>query len=255
MTNKTHALFRKELQARRIPFEYDAPSDTYKVTNATKTLEVALDNLTREFEQTKDSACIARFVDVIVAVDANAQDDDSISPERLYLSLCPNDMDPPPTCRLTLSKRLSSALIQDRPNRQSYTWVTPDHLQHLRITTDQAYARASSNMAALLSETPVETMHAKRVKLVMLANSTHHKASLILAPNLLELLEPHIGTSVLAVDPTRDFVYLFNAQHQDFIGNLGEVVVREYSQSPYPLSTEVFHISDRGIKAIGAFTD
>jgi hypothetical protein len=55
------------------------------------------------------------------------------------------------------------------------------------------------------------------------------------------------------VIPNRDFLYVWAAQHRDFIHRVGKVVVREFTTSPYPLITEVFEIGDAGIAAIGAF--
>jgi hypothetical protein len=53
--------------------------------------------------------------------------------------------------------------------------------------------------------------------------------------------------------PDRDFLNLWAAQHKDFIGRVGHVVIEQFTTSPYPLTTEVFEIADGGPLAIGAF--
>jgi len=57
----------------------------------------------------------------------------------------------------------------------------------------------------------------------------------------------------LAVVPDRDFLYLWAARHKDFAPRVGRVLVREYSKASYPISTEVYEITNQGIQAIGEF--
>jgi hypothetical protein len=86
----------------------------------------------------------------------------------------------------------------------------------------------------------------------MLATELPSKASLLLASALREMIEDAIGWPVLAVAPDRDFVYLWNASRRDLIPRMGGVVCREHAQAPYPLSTEIFQISD-SLRAIGTY--
>jgi len=74
----------------------------------------------------------------------------------------------------------------------------------------------------------------------------------ILAPSFREWVEPHLAWPVCVVVPCRDFIYVFK-EDQDLFGRLGGVVVREFKESGYPLTTEVLRISDEGIEAIGAY--
>jgi hypothetical protein len=87
----------------------------------------------------------------------------------------------------------------------------------------------------------------------MLNTSIPFKSSLILAPNLKEVTGPALGWPLLAVTPDRDFLYLWDSRHTDFAGRVGAVVVREFTESSYPISPEVFEITDDGIKAVGEF--
>ena len=59
--------------------------------------------------------------------------------------------------------------------------------------------------------------------------------------------------AVLGVMPARDFLYLWNATEKGFVNRLGGVVVREFEASPYPISRDVFEVSDGGLRAIGEF--
>jgi hypothetical protein len=88
----------------------------------------------------------------------------------------------------------------------------------------------------------------------MLATELPSKASLLLAPALREVAEEVIGWPVLAVAPDRDFVFLWNAGRRDLIAGMGGMVHREFGRAPYPLSMEVFQISD-SLRAIGAYAE
>ena len=61
-----------------------------------------------------------------------------------------------------------------------------------------------------------------------------------------------LGTSLYAVAPVRDFVYIFSKKSQ-LVNKVGKIVVEEYLNSPYPISTEVWDLSDNEIKAVGAY--
>ncbi len=57
----------------------------------------------------------------------------------------------------------------------------------------------------------------------------------------------------MAVAPDRDFLYLWAAKHEKFVIRVGSTTVEQYSKASYPLSAEVYSVSDAGIKAIGEF--
>ena len=79
-----------------------------------------------------------------------------------------------------------------------------------------------------------------------------YKASTIFAPAFKKLVEPVLGWPVLVVLPCRDFVYVI-ADGSRLIDQLGGVVVNEFKNSGYPITTEVLRISDDGIEALGRF--
>jgi hypothetical protein len=70
---------------------------------------------------------------------------------------------------------------------------------------------------------------------------------------LKDVVEPVLGWPLFAVMPCRDFVYLLNQKDQALLGRMGQVVMREYQGSGYPISTEVFEITDQCIRAIGDY--
>ena len=126
-------------------------------------------------------------------------------------------------------------------------------LDALELTEPVAAAKAFDNLARALREATIENEEIDGVQLGYIATTLPFKSSLILAPNLREVVEASIGWPLHAVAPDRDFLYLWAARHEDFAPRVGSVVVTEYSRAPYPISTEVFEIADGGIRAIGEF--
>jgi hypothetical protein len=104
-----------------------------------------------------------------------------------------------------------------------------------------------------LSKATVESQDIDGVQLGFISSSLPFKAAFILAPNLREVVSAVLGWPLMAVVPDRDFLYLWPARHADFVQRVGAVVVREYSRASYPISTEVYEITDQRIRAIGAF--
>ena len=119
------------------------------------------------------------------------------------------------------------------------------------MTVNEAWQAAYANMATLLRNTPVQVEIIDDMKLGMFDSESVFKASLIFSPNLKEVLAPKLGWPVYAVIPCRDFVYFFHSK--DLIPRVGKTVVEEYKSSGYPITPDVFVISDSGIEAMGTF--
>jgi hypothetical protein len=133
------------------------------------------------------------------------------------------------------------------------TWLTSSVLDEWGQARAAVAQVAAENMAALLRDTTVEIEAIEQLRLGMFATYSPFKASLLFSPNLKEVLGPILGWPVYAVVPCRDFAFVFPETDQGLIPRLGGVVVREYTRSAYPISTEVFRISDAGLEAIGQF--
>jgi hypothetical protein len=81
------------------------------------------------------------------------------------------------------------------------------------------------------------------------------KASTIFSPNFKEFVKDDLGWPVLAVIPCRDFIYVLPEKDKALLNRMGGVVQNEYRKSGYPITTEVFKISDDGIEAIGKYPE
>jgi hypothetical protein len=152
-----------------------------------------------------------------------------------------------------MSDRVDRVLVHISPDGRFITWVTPGMLELLLLSEADAAAVAFTNLGRALVASSVQSEDIDGVRLGYLDTTFPSKASLILAPNLREVLGNVLGWPLMAVIPDRDFLYLWAAKHTEFVNRIGSVVVREYSQAAYAISTEVYQITDGTVRAIGEF--
>src|SRR5262245_65626020 len=97
------------------------------------------------------------------------------------------------------------------------------------ISLAQLETTASANLAAALAAAKVAHTDIGGVRLGIIETDLACKAALILAPNRREVVSATLGWPLFAVIPDRDFLYLWGAQHRDFVHRIGGVVVREFT--------------------------
>ncbi len=251
MDERARQLFEAELTRRGIMFSIDGNSDRYSIPRGEGKLLINLDNIARELGGENDEARMAEFAERVLT--RNEDRKLRLDPDRLYWILEPNDYVEKPHYRETFSKQTDRVLVNFDDEAGLISWITPEMLDELGLSVEQASMTATGNLGMELAAVGLEVSDMQGMPLGMLPSYLPFKASLILAPNLKKVVTEKLGWPLLAVTPVRDFVYLWPAEHRDFAGRVGKVVVREYQNSPYPISTEVFRIDDEGIKAIGAF--
>ncbi len=244
-------LFEEELGRRGFSFSIDEKSGRHIVEIGERQLLISLENLRCKAHEDNILEQIAHFVDAVI--DSANPSKIALSVNQLYWCLEPNDYEECADFRVAISKCVDRVLVHLSDDELLITWVTPSMLETLGISAITAGEIAFKNLGRALSEALIETQEIEGVLLGLIGNSLPFKSSLILAPNLQDVMEKVIGWPLLAVTPDRDFLYLWAAQNTDFVRRVGKVVVSEYSKSPYPISTEVYEITDKEIRAIGAF--
>lgn len=243
--------FEDEVTSRGLLFTIDGESGRHVVMIGGGRMLISLDNLERDVARDGDKGRISRFVDAIQ--ESSKTSEEPLSAQQLFWCLEPSDYDVPPDFRKPLSDQVDRVLVHLSPSGSLVTWVTPKMLEELGVTEEAGASLGYANLARALAEATVEANVLDGVHLGFVATSLPFKAALILAPNLREVVGSRLGWPILAVTPDRDFLYLWAARHTNFAGRVGQVVVREYSQAPYHISTEVYEISDNGIRAVGQF--
>jgi hypothetical protein len=245
-------LFLREFARRGLPAPQARPDGTFFVALDDWTFTVSLDNLARQFARDQDAERITRFVDVIVASTRplppwpEARAGIRFSAER-------SDNSFGDALRDTVSDSLCRVLSYAAPEETHFTWLAPHVLETWGVSREEVTRIAAGNMAELLRRIPIQVEPIDDHTLGFFSTDSPFKASLIFSPNLREVLTPVLGWPILAVIPCRDFAYLFPQTDHELIPRLGQTVVREFKQSAYPISTEVFRINDTTIEAIGEF--
>jgi hypothetical protein len=243
---------RIQVKARRIPFER-SPGGMYVVVLDGRELTLNTQNIRAEVVRDNDTSEIGRFLDNV----ANAQ----VSlPEwvhakaHLFPMIESIDVElGEETVSRELTDRTKVVLAFYQPGSGSLRFVTEADLATWGTSVDEAWSVAESSFAGLVARTKIEVLKAGDLALGTVHVHAPYKASVILSPALKQQLPVEMGWPVLAVAPARDFVYLIRKDDQESLGRIGAVVVREFRQSGYPVSTEVWELSDDGAKAMGEF--
>lgn len=245
-------LFEEELKSRRIPFERSA-GGMYVVVVDGRELTLNSQNIRTEFERDNDASDIGHFLDNV----ANAQ---KILPEwahakaHLFPMIESIDVEiGEHTVSRELTDRTRVVLAFYNPGSGSLRFVTESDIATWGTNVEEAWHVAGSSFDGLVARTQIEVLRAGDLALGTVHLHAPYKASVILSSALKQQVPVEMGWPVLAVAPARDFVYLIRKDDQGNLGRIGAVVVREFRQSGYPVSTEVWELSDDGVEAIGEF--
>lgn len=240
-------LVESELARRGLSFAVDLRSRRLIVSTVEGTRLLSLDNLERMYAMNPSATSVSGFLDALLAPAT------PVSYDGLFWLLEPNTYDEHAEFTASVSRRLERVLAHVASDGSRLMWLRQSDLDALGADPAAASVRAYSNLDRELQHAKVVTDDSGGVRVLFLNTSFPSKASLLLAPTLRESVAPHLGWPVLAVAPDRDFVLLWNATHDDFIGRVGAVAAREHNRAPYPLSVEVLRIDD-DLQAIGEFT-
>jgi len=244
-------LFLDELARRNIEVKLDDEGnytlDAYKLS-----IKVSLENVSRDFECDRDADRIVTFVDSITNL--LVLPDWQEAKGRIRWQPEPSDHKFGDTLRDAVSDKVSLVLVYADPSDTQIRWLTAADAEKWNKTRTDLMTAAQENMDRILRQTKIETALIEEHQLGMLSNELiAFKAALLLCPNLKDVVEPVLGWPLFAVMPCRDFVYLLNQKDRALLGRMGQVVMREYQGSGYPISTEVFEITDQCIRAIGDY--
>jgi hypothetical protein len=248
---EVRSLFLQEMAAHNLePEPLEDGSYFLKLGGLTFTLN--LENISKEYEADREPAHVKRFVETIF---------ESLAPvpawpeaaSGLRLATEPGDYKFGEAIRESVSESLCRVLVHVGPEERRILWVTPAILEGWGQTREDAEKVASQNMADLLNRSELKTEDLDGHPFSYFTGATALRGWLIFCPNLKEAISPHLGWPIRAVVPCRDKLYLFAEEDDGILPHLAPAVVGMHRDSGYPVSTEVFRISDEGIEAIGKF--
>ena len=248
--DELRAVFEAELAERELPFRF--VDGRYELTIDGTEARIALDNLAREYDG--DAAAVSRFLDSLIAgLTASLPDWPTVS-ASVFPLLESNAVE---VGADTVTRPLSSEtrLILSYFDRESGTvrFLDSADLQRFGIVEGDAWNAAEAELDRIMRATAVSYLDAGGLKLGVIEAHPPHKASLIRAPSLRAKVEPDLGWPVYAVAPSRGFVFLIAESDADQLERVGPSVIKEFETAGYPISTEVWEVSDAGIDAIGVF--
>jgi len=78
--------------------------------------------------------------------------------------------------------------------------------------------------------------------------------TMVLSPDFLKKFQDIFGPTLLVALPNRFTVYVFPGLASEY-QSYAPMIIRNYQDSTYPVSKEIFEISENGIRAVGAFEE
>ena len=248
-------LFQVELAQRGLQYTINKDG-LYEIAIGDVNATVNLENVRRNYERDRDHETVTRFAqqlndDFFGAIPSWAD----VQP-FIRFSLEPSDYQSgfADTLHQIVNPELVKVFVYVPPDGSRISWITKSMVADWKVENETVVSLANKNMGLIASETQLESQEIDGVPLGMLnTQETHFKASLILTSKFRDLVSPTHGWPVYVVVPARDFVYVVPKEHGDFLGRLGSVVLREYNESGYPVSQEVFEVGSDGMKAIASF--
>jgi hypothetical protein len=246
--------FKSQLEKQGIKIDSVDDTGLIHITMGDTTLNVSLDNLRKNYSRDKDSSHISNFVQTLVSYSIeipsrwiNAKDD-------IYVSFFPNDFQFNDFLHHKITDRFSKVYVHN--GQDKLTWITKNDLLKWNITEADIAKQANINADKLLSGTPISIENIENHKLGLIeSESTSLKGALLFAPAMKEKVIKDFSFPFYAVLPVRDFCYIFSEEDFDFFSSkIGAVVVDEYKQSGYPITTEILKFTDNGVEVVGEYS-
>ena len=216
-------------------------------------LKISLDNVRRNYERDKDESHISDLVRTLVLYSIELPKNWKEAKDDIYISLFPNDHDFEEFLHSKITDEFSKVYVHN--GQDKLTWITNHDLKKWNITETELDIQANNNADKLLKITPITFDIIENRKLGLLeVEHTTLKGALLFAPTMKEKVKTDFGFPFYAVIPVRDFCYIFSEKDFEFFsGRIGQIVVDEYKQSGYPITTEILKFTDKGVEAVGQY--
>ncbi len=218
------------------------------------TLEISLDNVRRNYERDKDKSHISGLVQILTSHSIELPINWTEAKEEIYISLFPNDNDFNDCLHTKITDEFSKVYVHS--GQDKFTWITKEDLEKWKITETELDKQANNNADKLLEKTSItfDTIENRKLGLIEVEHATL-KGALLFAPTMKDKVKKDFGFPFYAVIPVRDFCYIFSEKDFAFFSErIGKIVLEEYKQSGYPITTEILKFTDKGVKAVGQYS-
>jgi hypothetical protein len=240
-------LFLRDMAARGIPVTVREDGQ-YEFRQGSGASAISLENLSREFDRDRDPGRVRRFVDSILTAPVIPSWADAR--KGLTFAIEPADHDFGDTVREPVSDSVFRILVYLNEQGNQLMWVSDGLLKQWGQTRAAAEEVAANNLAELLRNAPLVLDELDGRTYGTFAIRSPFKAALPLAPNFRAVVGAKLGWPLYALIPSRDFVYVFAEKDQPLLGVLGRAAAEEFENGAYPVSRDVFRLSDEGLAAV-----
>jgi hypothetical protein len=217
-------------------------------------LTVSLDNLRKEFAQENDENVISEFVEAIASAGEEIPTWE-VAGDKVFPSLFPSDYDYGEFVNFPITEMFNTVFVYEE--KLSKKWIDETQVEKWGIDNETLVRYANLNLDKEVEKASleIELIEGKKLGLIE-TNEETKKSAFLLSKKLKDIVRKELGWPIYAVIPVRDFVYLFSEEDAEFfIERVGGVVVQEYNESGYPITTEILKCSDDGIVAIGKYAN
>lgn len=217
------------------------------------TLKISLDNVRKNYNRDKDTTHISDLVKTLIEYSIEMPSKWAEAKSGIYISLFPNNYEFKNCIHTKVTDEFSKIYVHSEQSK--FSWISQDDLNKWGIAETELDSQANTNANNLLAKTKIsfDTIENRKLGLIESEHPTL-KAALLFAPTMKEKVKKDFGFPFYAVIPVRDFCYIFSEKDFDFFSKrIGQVVVDEYKQSGYPITTEILKFTDKGIEAVGRY--
>ena len=226
------------------------------IEHGENSLKISLDNVRKSYEQEGTFDHLDNLVDSIhshlmeVSIPHWEQ-----AYLKVYCSLFPSDFDFGDFLHEKVTDDFHKIYVYCENGQ--YIWINHEQLKDWQIDIQTFKQQVAFNMNALLEETSIETTEtAEGLRLAFFENGIEGvRSALLFSKDLKKKIEPILGWPIYCVLPVRDFCYMFSEKDDELLSRLGDIVLDEYSNSAYPVTTEALLISDEEIKTVGKYKE
>ena len=245
--------FKSQIEGKGMKIDSVNETGLIYISQGDLTLKVSLDNVRRNYERDKDESHITDLVQTLVSYSIELPSNWAEAKDNIFIALFPNDHDFDESLHVKLTDEFSKVYIHSGQNK--LTWIKKDNLKKWRITELELNNQANYNADKLVETAQItfDTIQNRKLGMIETEN-TILKGALLFAPAMKDKVEADFGFPFYAVLPVRDFCYIFSEKDFDFFsGRIGKVVVDEYKQSGYPITTEILKFTTKGVEAVGRY--
>lgn len=224
----------------------------YEVFAAEGSKLVSLANIERNYLRNNNEEALNLFIDTLLQPNFKVPEWQVLK-EGIYISLESNDylyLDKVASRPLSDLSVMVLSYYDRKTNRIS--WLLRDDIAKIGVNEAEIWKKAQENLEIIISNSQVLFTEVEGEYIGMIEVEEPYKASLLLAKSLKQKVINKLGWPIYATAPSRDFVYLLSKKGK-LINFVGQTVISEFQSSGYPLSTEVWELSDNKIQAIGEF--